>query len=286
VSGFLVPLDRQTFDNNGDPLAGGKLYAFAAGTATPLAIYTTSALNVATANPLILDAAGRWTAFIQDGVVYDFQLKDTNGVLIDAWSNVSIPTVPAIPATTSVPTGGLVPFAGAAAPTGFLLCDGTAVSRSTYAALFAICGTAYGVGNGSTTFNLPDLRGRFPMGKSTAGTGATLGESGGTIDHVHTGPSHTHGVAGHTHTIAHTHTVPYNGWTTTLNTPPLAGILQAGGSGAGSEASVTQANANNTTGASSAANSGSTALTTDAAGTGNTGSANPPYQTFSYVIKT
>lgn len=273
-------------DNNGAPLGGGLLYAFAAGTATPLAMYTAAALSVPTANPLVLDAAGRWQAFIASGVAYDFQLKTSGGVLVDSWVSVSVPTVPAIPASTAVPTGTIAPYGGTAAPTDYLLCDGSAVSRATYAALFAIVGTAYGVGNGSTTFNLPDLRQRFPMGKAASGTGATLGETGGTIDHLHAGPSHTHGVAGHTHTIAHTHSVPYNGWTTNAGGAPAAGVLQAGGTGSGSEATVSQATANNITGASSAANSGSTTLTTDAAGTGNTGTANPPYQTVNFIVKT
>lgn len=67
----------------------------------------------------------------------------------------------------------------------WLLCDGAAVSRTTYAALFAVVGTTFGVGDGSTTFNVPDLRGRFPLGKAGAGTGSTLGGTGGLIDHVH-----------------------------------------------------------------------------------------------------
>jgi hypothetical protein len=70
--------------------------------------------------------------------------------------------------------GLMLPYGGTTAPSGFLLCDGTAVSRTTYAALFAIIGTASGAGDGSTTFNLPDMRGRFPMGKKAAGTGSTL----------------------------------------------------------------------------------------------------------------
>jgi microcystin-dependent protein len=274
------------FDDDGNPLDGGKLYTFAAGTSTPLAIYTAADLLTPTLNPFVLDSAGRWTAFIAAGVAYDIQLKDANDVLIEAWDDVSVPDIPAIPASTSVPTGSILPYGGATAPTGYLLCDGSAVSRSTEAALFAILSTTYGPGNGSTTFNLPDLRQRFPLGKAASGTGATLGATGGAIDHVHTGPSHTHGVAGHTHSIAHTHSVPYNGWSTANNTPPHAGELQAGGSGTGSESSATQATANNTTGGSSAANSGSTALTTDAGGTGNTGTANPPFQTVNYIIKT
>lgn len=67
--------------------------------------------------------------------------------------------------------GDIRPTAASSTRTGYLLCDGAAVSRTTYAALFAAIGTAYGVGDGSTTFNLPDLRGRFPLG---AGSGPSL----------------------------------------------------------------------------------------------------------------
>lgn len=112
----------------------------------------------------------------------------------------------------SLPPGMILPYGGTADPVppdGWLLCDGTAVSRSTYAALFTVIGTAFGAGNGSTTFNLPNMRGRFPLGRTTSGTGSTLGGTGGSLDHVHTGPSHTHTMNAHTHTLsAHTHTAP------------------------------------------------------------------------------
>lgn len=85
----------------------------------------------------------------------------------------------------TMPTGTIVATGRSTAPTGWLLCDGAAVSRTTYAALFAAIGTTYGAGNGSTTFNVPDLEQRFPLGKAASGTGATLGATGGAIDHVH-----------------------------------------------------------------------------------------------------
>jgi microcystin-dependent protein len=66
-------------------------------------------------------------------------------------------------------TGEVVPFAGSTAPAGALLCYGQQVSRTTYAGLFAVIGAAYGGGDGSTTFNLPDLRGRVAAGKSDMG---------------------------------------------------------------------------------------------------------------------
>jgi len=80
---------------------------------------------------------------------------------------------------SGIPSGGITPFAGSSAPTGWLLCDGTAVSRTTYATLFGIVGTAYGVGDGSTTFNLPDLRGRSTVGKGSNTDVDALGDSDG-----------------------------------------------------------------------------------------------------------
>lgn len=65
------------------------------------------------------------------------------------------------------PPGMVVPFAGSAAPDHWLMCDGSAVSRSTYADLFTAIGTAFGAGDGSTTFNVPDLRSRLPIGVGT-----------------------------------------------------------------------------------------------------------------------
>ena len=66
----------------------------------------------------------------------------------------------------------------AAAPSGWLLCDGTAISRTTYSALFAQLGTVYGVGNGSSTFNLPNFRDRAPVG---AGANMSLGDQVGAL---------------------------------------------------------------------------------------------------------
>ena len=80
---------------------------------------------------------------------------------------------------TTLPTGALMPYAGASAPTGYLLCDGSSVSSSTYLALHAVISNTYGgsayTGAGALSFNLPDLRGRLPMG---AGTGTGLNSSG------------------------------------------------------------------------------------------------------------
>ena len=76
-----------------------------------------------------------------------------------------------------LPTGTIVPYAGATAPDGFLLCDGSAVSRTTYSALFSVIGTTYGEGDGNSTFNLPDLD--FLL-KGVKGNGISLGLTDGT----------------------------------------------------------------------------------------------------------
>jgi len=110
----------------------------------------------------------------------------------------------------TVPAGVVSPYAGSSAPSGYLLCYGQAVSRSTYSALFSAIGTTYGVGDGSSTFNLPDLRGRAVAGQDDMGgssanrltnqtggvNGDTLGGTGGAETHTLTTAqlaSHTHG---------------------------------------------------------------------------------------------
>ena len=104
--------------------------------------------------------------------------------------------------TETIPTGFLMQYAGSTAPNGWLLADGSALSRITYAKLFAAINTTYGAGDGSTTFNLPDLRGKVPVGKNAA-TFATLGGTGGneavTLSAAQSGlPAHSHTFSGTT----------------------------------------------------------------------------------------
>lgn len=96
----------------------------------------------------------------------------------------------------SVPTGVINMWGTGTAPTGYLLCAGAAVSRSTYAALFAVIGTTFGVGDGTTTFNLPNYTNRMPYG-------ATVGTTGGSADAVIVSHTHTATVTdpGHAHAI-------------------------------------------------------------------------------------
>jgi microcystin-dependent protein len=96
------------------------------------------------------------------------------------------PTGPAGTTGVDSPTGSVIAFAGASAPTNWLLCDGSAVSRTTYNTLFALIGTTYGAGNGSSTFNLPNLKSRIPVGVDDADSNFNvLGETGGATTHTH-----------------------------------------------------------------------------------------------------
>ena len=110
-----------------------------------------------------------------------------------------------IAAPVNFPSGTILDFSGPVAPQGWLLCDGSAISRTDYAALFAVIGTIYGVGDGSTTFNLPDLRGEFrrgldnmgspagARGKDVDGTARTVGQGQADAFKAH---FHTHDTGG------------------------------------------------------------------------------------------
>jgi microcystin-dependent protein len=147
-----------------------------------------------------------------------------------------------------IPVGALMPFAGAAAPAGWLLCDGSAVNRTTFADLFNVIGVTYGAGDGSTTFNLPDLRGRAAIGKDNMGgvpvnrvtvggsgiSGTTLGAAGGAeavyLD-VNSLPPHAHpSPPGWTFVIYNGSTGMYSG---TAGGSPLHTIGGTGSAGGG-----------------------------------------------------
>ena len=148
----------------------------------------------------------------------------TKGVLVQhnqdgSHNNITASSLTAASVTTSTltingrdssqltPSGIMSPFAGPTAPTGWLLCDGAAVSRATYVTLFAVVGTYWGAGDGSTTFNVPNAKGRMFTGLDSSQTEfAALGQVGGqkTVQlHSHgvSDPGHAHGVSdpGHNH---------------------------------------------------------------------------------------
>lgn len=129
------------------------------------------------------------------------QITDGNAII----SNVIVPSSPLMP------SGTILDFAGAAPPVGFLLCDGAEVSRVTYSDLFAVLGVIWGPGDGSTTFNLPNLNGRTTIGSGTytddvsGSITRTIGQKTGAAAHVLTEPQmpvHNHTQNPHTHTVA------------------------------------------------------------------------------------
>jgi len=109
------------------------------------------------------------------------------------------------------PIGVIRLFAGSTAPNGWLICNGSTVSRSDYSNLFKVIGTIYGVGNSNTTFTLPDMRGRCPIGVGTGAslTARTLGSNVGaetaTLSEANMA-SHTHATTVGTQSANHTHT--------------------------------------------------------------------------------
>jgi microcystin-dependent protein len=164
----------------------------------------------------------------------------------------------------NIPLGGMIEFTGAVAPNGsFVLPFGQAISRATYAAYFAMIGTTYGAGDGSTTFNVIDKRGRVSAGKDDMGgsaagrigsvvtdsgtiVGTTLGSVGGSATHAQTSSEvglHNHGVTdpGHTHTTVGNHISILTGST------PSASVLSIGG-GDGTGNSTTGISINNNSG--------------------------------------
>jgi microcystin-dependent protein len=174
------------------------------------------------------------------------------------------------PTGLEVPIGAMTMWGTTTAPEKWLLCDGTAYSRTDYRGLFDIIGTTYGIGDGSATFNVPNLQQRMPLGKASSGTGATLGATGGAIDHTHGGGSHGHTFSGATSNDGdHAHTTGAPNST--------AGIATAAGG-------TFFALDNHTHTTDSSGDHGHTfSGTTDSAG-GTTGTGNPPFLVVNFII--
>ena len=205
------------------------------------------------------------------------------------WNGIA--WVPGAPA----PAGSLQMYAGSAAPAGYLMCNGAAVSRTSYAALFAVIGATYGSGDGLLTFNLPDLRGRAPIG-SGSGAGLTsraLGATGGaetvTLDatmipgHTHTGTVNSAGAHAHTVTDpghAHTQTTINDDFNNSGGSPP--------GFAADSAGTRTWSNINtSSTGVTVDSGGAHThTLTTDSTGGGAAHANMQPWLAVNFIIKT
>lgn len=188
---FLSPTPvQQFFDDNGDLLVGGQLFVYQGGTVSKQSAFTDDTGDTPLPNPIVLNSRGEVAPsaegtscglWLDPTLTYKLVLApatDTDPPTNAIWTidNIVSPQSSILAALAQYeatlggnPIGSIIPYGGATAPTGWLFCYGQAVSRTTYALLFAIIGTAFGVGNGTTTFNLPDLRGRYPLGKDNMG---------------------------------------------------------------------------------------------------------------------
>ena len=284
----------QFFDNSGVPLSGGLIYTYAAGGTTPLVTYTSSTGLTAHPNPIVLDSAGRINEiWIAEGTSYKFVVKTSTNVLIGTFDNLfpiaSLPVsiynggtgaTTAAQARTNlglstllIPSGTIAMWPTVTPPTDWLLCDGTAVSRTTYSTLFILFGTTFGAGNGSTTFNLPNYKNRMPYGADTVALGAT----GGSANSV---------VVSHTHTATSTST-------STVTDPGHFHISGFSSGGGGSSAYLKAQNAapevslvNTSTQTTGVTVATATATTNTTEGVSGTGANLPPYLAINFIIKT
>lgn len=166
--------------------------AFALGTAgNTLTLNRSSTDTIGGATSKAISTAGVGCQLVADtdGSPDNYEVVDYGTVADGAISTaklaneaVSLAKIAAAQQAAFCPAGAILAYSGTAAPTGWLLCDGTAVSRSTYADLYAVISTAYGSGDGSTTFNLPDLRWSFLRGRganlSATGSGSASSDNG------------------------------------------------------------------------------------------------------------
>jgi microcystin-dependent protein len=186
-------------------------------------------------SPSCFDGTVRWLEIWVDGA----PLSPRKPILSSAYA---FRADQAGTASAFVPTGAMLMWLTDVPPAGWLLCDGQTVSRTTYAPLFGVIGTSFGGGDGSTTFNLPDLRGRVPLGKDNMGglsagrvtdpSGSALGGAGGEEKHTLSLaeiPAHSHYID------ANDKTGGPNGWVVDMNGDALidrtATTATAGGSG-------------------------------------------------------
>ena len=197
-----------------------------------------------------------------------------------------------------VPVGTITMWAGTDAnvPTNWLLCDGSTISRATYATLFTALGSGFGGGDGSTTFEIPDMRDRFVVGAGTTyardGKGGSVSVTLSTAQlasHTHTGPSHRHSV-GITSGAAdrdHTHTPSVSG------SQFMYGFPTSGGNAVSSSSTSFRIGNTTTTSGQSQTHyhsvSGNTGYqgtgSTDSAGSGSSHENRPPYIGLFYIIK-
>lgn len=202
--------------------------------------------------------------------------------------------------------GAIEGFGGGTAPPGTFLCQGQEISRTDFADLFAAIGEAYGNGDGSTTFNLPDLQQRLPLGKAASGTGDTLGDTGGEIDHDHTNPN-TGSAGSHAHSMpSHSHNVNIGSFSTSTTGSHNHGGDTGGASYGGGGAQFNEHSGNQDTHDHSISSAGNHSHSVNPPNTsttnvdpgntnsngnhshsqGNTGASNPPFLVVNFIVYT
>lgn len=221
-----------------ESLADGKIVVGNAGTATAATLSgaATISYDSSTGNATItLDPASITEQTAKGSTAHD---NDVLLVVDSQDSNVLkklvVSNLPTGSSGDTIPTGCMFPFAGGVLPSGWLFCDGAEVSRTTYADLYSAIGTTYGAGNGSSTFDLPDLGGRVPAGKESSATRLTTGGSG--IDGASMGAgggSETHTLTSPDELPSHSHTWSGSGSSTTTltGTNQIWRYLSGGASG-------------------------------------------------------
>lgn len=183
-------------------------------------------------------------------------------------SNTAVATT-AFVTNNSVPTGALLMWSTGSVPAGWLLCDGTAVSRTTYSTLFGVIGTTFGSGNGSTTFNLPNYQNRAPFG---AGGLYALGATGGSKDAV---------VVSHSHSATSTST-------STVTDPGhrhQTGTADRDSAGSPSSTLVSGSGTNTSLASTGISVATSTSTTVNSTGSSGTDANMPPYLAINFIIK-
>lgn len=179
-------------------------------------------------NSVVQANNGQWFNSLQDNNLGNAPPVSASNAF---WTWINAPAPPPPP---SIPTGMIIDFAGGATPSGFLACDGSAVSRIVYSALFTQIGVIWGVGDGVNTFNVPDFRRRVAVGSGGAGTG-TLGNAPGNIGGEETHTLIIGEIPAHTHDYSRTGSVPgsgLQGGSGAALTTPTATTTSTGGSGA------------------------------------------------------
>lgn len=170
--------------------------------------YTAETGGTGSTNALATDAAGRVSAWLERGA---YRATVSGGTPAVTSYDVNFDAAPGIDggvdaawlASTAVPIGVWLPYGGTTDPAGgaWLLCDGRAVSRTTYAALFGVIGTVYGAGDGSSTFNLPRPAGRAIVGAGTGGQNGAAGSGVNTGGTALTGRTHGSWFGAETHAL-------------------------------------------------------------------------------------